>query len=179
MSMMMLLDFLKSLKWNLYRWNQYHQDWKEKIGQIHENCRLSPGITISHPENLHLGEGVIIERGTIINASAGVSIGAHSVISSNCAIWTGNHRYIDGTKLPYGDESLNDGVHIGDSVWMGHGSMIVPGVRVGEGSVIGMGAVVTKDVPQLSVVGGNPARIIKVRNEEHYYQLKEQKSFYR
>ena len=176
---MSLINLLKSFKWLLYLWQQHHQDWAPKIYKIGTNCRLSPGIQISHPEKLTLGDGVSIEEGCIINSSAGVSIGAHTVISKNCAIWTGNHKYYNGTKLPFDETSLDDGVVIGESVWIGYGAMIVPGVTIGEGSVIGMGAVVTKNIPPLSIVGGNPAQIIKNREKNHYYYLKAQKSFFR
>ena len=174
----MMLDLLKSIKWNLFRWRQHHFDWNRVIGNIGSGCRLAPGIRIAHPDKLVVGDGVIIESGTIINASAGVEIGSHTVISSDCSLWTGNHRYYDGESLPYDNTSYPDGICIGECVWIGHKAIIVPGVKIGEGAVVGMGAVVTKDVPPLAIVGGNPAQILKMRDAEHYFRVKKEKKFY-
>ena len=57
-------------------------------------------------------------------------------------------------------------VYIGDDVWIGARVIILPGRKIGEGVIIGAGAVVTKDVPDYAVVGGNPAKVIKFRNKE-------------
>lgn len=175
----MISYFIKSLKWNLYNWRIWHKNWSANIASMGPDCRLAPGIQIAHPDNLHLGDGVSIEKGTIINASAGVTIGHHTIISSYCSIWTGNHRFYNGEKLPFDETSLDDGVKIGECVWIGHKAIVVPGVTIGEGAVVGMGAVVTKDVPPLAIVGGNPARVIKTRDSDHYFHLKRKKAFYR
>ena len=57
-------------------------------------------------------------------------------------------------------------VVIGDDVWIAARAIILPGVTIGKGSIIGAGAVVTKDVPEYAVVGGNPARVIRYRNRD-------------
>jgi len=172
-----MLTMLKSLLWLRYRFREYHQDWSKRIGSLGKDCVLLPGIRIACPERLTLGDGVGIEKGTLINAAGGVTIGAHTVISYDCIILSGNHRYLDGTKLPFDEVDIEKPVAIGENVWMGIRSMIVPGVTIGEGAVIAMGAVVTSDVPPLAVVGGCPARILKMRNEEHYRRLKTQGAF--
>lgn len=59
---------------------------------------------------------------------------------------------------------------IGNDVWIGHGAMIMPGVNVGTGSIVAAGAVVTKDVPNYAIVGGNPAKIIRYRVPEKYIE---------
>ena len=56
-------------------------------------------------------------------------------------------------------------MHIGDDVWIGTNVIILPGVNVGSHCIIGAGAIVTKDVPDYAIVGGNPAKIIRMRNE--------------
>ncbi len=57
-------------------------------------------------------------------------------------------------------------MHIGHDVWIGHGAVILPGRSIGTGAVVAAGAIVTKDVPAYSIVGGNPARVIKRRFTE-------------
>ena len=61
---------------------------------------------------------------------------------------------------------------IGNRVWIGYRAMILPGVTIGEGAVVGAGAVVTKDVESFSIVAGNPARRIGERNQDLNYRLK-------
>ena len=69
-------------------------------------------------------------------------------------------------------ELLTLPVYIGDDVWIGAKANIVPGVTIGDGAVVAMCAVVTKDVPSCAVVGGNPAKILKYRDVEVYNKLK-------
>jgi len=173
-----MLDVVKSLIWTARKWREYHQDWSSRIGKMGANCRLASGMRISSPENLTLGDGVIIQGGTLIHCEGGVTIGSHAVISYECAIWTDNHRYLDGAKLPFDETSLGEAVTVGECVWMGFRSMIVPGVTIGEGAVVAMGAVVASDVPPLAVVAGCPARVVKMRDPAHYYRLKADGAFF-
>lgn len=76
--------------------------------------------------------------------------------------------------IPYDKTYIKKNVKIGDCVWLGNRVMIMGGVNIGEGAIVAAGSVVTKDVPPLAIVGGNPAKVIKYRNEEHYYRLKSQ-----
>ena len=125
------------------------------------------------------GKDVIIERGA--DFSENVSIGSHSAIGE-CALLSGtiilgdyvmmgphvsmysrNHEYrrLD-TPINRQGYQPERPIVVGNDVWFGAYSIILPGVNIGNGVVIGAGAVVTKDV---AIVGGNPARVIKYRNE--------------
>lgn len=78
-------------------------------------------------------------------------------------ILTSNHR-IDSVSVPMNEQgSIIDKVIIGNDVWIGARVIILPGCKVGNGVVIGAGAVVTKDIPDYCVVGGIPAKVIKKR----------------
>lgn len=79
--------------------------------------------------------------------------------------------------LPYGTKYINKPVIIEDNVWIGSDVIIIPGVTIHEGAIIGIGSVVTKDVPSCAVVGGNPAKIIKYRDKEQYEKLKRNERF--
>ena len=80
--------------------------------------------------------------------------------------------------IPYDSKGINKDIIIKENVWIASYAFILPGVVINEGAVIAAGSVVTKDVPKCAVVGGNPGRIIKYRDEEEYNRLKENKEYY-
>jgi maltose O-acetyltransferase len=80
--------------------------------------------------------------------------------------------------LPYDGYSYKKKVTIEKNVWIGDSTFIVPGVTISEGSIVAMGSVVTKDVPKYSLVGGNPARVIKERNIKKYKELDKKERHY-
>lgn len=106
-----------------------------------------------------------------------VDIGNYFHSGVECMIITQNHNY-EGESIPYDSTYIYKHITIGDCVWFGNRVTVVGNVKIGEGAIIAAGAVVTKDVPPLAIVGGNPARIIKYRDPEHYYQLKERGKFH-
>lgn len=129
-------------------------------------------------ENISIGNNVRIGTRVFLNAMGGLTIGNNVIFGPEVTILTANHNYDTPTKLPYDEEMIYKPVTIEDNVWIGCKAIIVPGVTIHEGAIIAMGAVVTKDVPKGAVVGGNPAKVLKYRNMEHYEKLKEEKSFY-
>ena len=130
----------------------------------------------------YIGSQVNIEKGASFNRQ--VSIGDYSGIGVNCElngpvtigkyvnmgpeviVYTQNHSS-KRTDIPMQKQGYDDirPVVIGDDVWLGRRVIILPGVKIGEGCVIGAGAVVAKDIPPYSVVVGNPARIVKLRKD--------------
>lgn len=129
----------------------------------------------------YCGDNVNVEKGAYFATGGGISIGKGSGLGVNClvhgpleigekvmmgpdvVILTHTHN-IDRTDIPMGDQGSRVAkVIIGNDVWIGMRSIIMPGVRIGNGAVIGAGAVVTKDVPDYAIVGGVPARVIKYR----------------
>lgn len=100
-----------------------------------------------------------------INAKLGiVHIGDNVMMGPDCVIITSNHKF-DRLDIPMCEQGSEKDrpVYIGNDVWIGYRVTILPGVKIGNGCIIGAGAVVTKDVPDYAIVGGNPARIIRYR----------------
>ncbi len=112
-------------------------------------------------EGSRIGAGTRINRGCTLDTRGGLRIGDHVSISPEAVILTADH----GRDLP-GFPLQHRPVVIEDYVWVGMRAMILPGVRVGRGAVVAAGAVVTRDVEPLAVVGGMPARVIGHRRPE-------------
>lgn len=124
-----------------------------------DQVMLRPGFFCDFGMNLTVGNHFFANHNVCILDSGPVTIGDHVLLGPNVQIYTVNH--------PLGFEKRNDGwqiakpVTIGNNVWIGGGAIICPGVNVGNGAVIAAGAVVTKDVAENHLVGGNPAHFIK------------------
>jgi maltose O-acetyltransferase len=134
--------------------------WAKKIAtcgknvNIEKNAYFTPGLTIGD----HSGVGINCE------VYGPVVIGKHVMMGPDVVIYTSGHNF-DRTDIPMMEQGSTEAkpVTIGNDVWIGRRAMIMPGVTVGSGSVIGAGAVVTKNIPPYSVVGGIPAKVIKTR----------------
>ncbi len=115
---------------------------------------------------LSIGEKTYIGESNNIRACGGkIIIGNDCLISQNISIIATNHLYKKDILIKdnHWCEEKNF-VEIGDDVWIGCGAIILPGVKVGQGSIVAAGAVVSKDIPPYAVVAGIPAKIIKYRN---------------
>jgi acetyltransferase-like isoleucine patch superfamily enzyme len=136
---------------------------------IHQGCFLwSYGPGQMRRAGLEIGEGTRVGRNCCLDARAPLQIGDHVSVSPDVAILTTQH---DQDHPDFVLESRP--VRIGDHVWIGMRAMIMPGVRIGHGAVVAAGAIVTKDVEPLAVVGGIPARRIGTRSIDPGYRLDE------
>lgn len=124
-------------------------------------------IFLNEGSELTLGEHVYIgDYSTIRATRTSVFIGDHTIVGQDVKILATNHAFINRDQLIHEQDIdlVKIGVHIGRDCWLGAGSIILPGVTLGNGVVVGAGAVVTKSFPDYSVVVGNPAKVIKIRN---------------
>ena len=129
------------------------------VGMMGEGCRLSAGSAIYHPRGLRLHNRVLMGR-IFVNAKGGVEIGDDCLIADGAKIWSVNHRFVD-ISVPIAQQGYDEQrVIIGSDVWIAANAIILPGVTVGNGAVVGAGAVVTKDVGAFEVVAGVPARLV-------------------
>ena len=116
-------------------------------------------------------------NGMTVLGGGSVTFGDNFHSGENCRIITQNHNFDHGEAIPYDATKIKKTIVIGDNVWLGDSVMIVGNVTIGEGAIVGAGAVVTKDVPAGAIVGGNPARLIRFRDMDHYNRLKAEGRF--
>ena len=130
----------------------------ELIGQeLDEGFGLFPPFYTDCGRNIHLEKNVFINSGCKFQDQGGVYIGENSLIGHNVILATLNHE-----MDPYHRADLHPKpIHIGKRVWIGSGSMILPGITIGDNSIVGAGSIVTKNVPPNVIVAGNPAKFIK------------------
>jgi len=125
---------------------------------------IYPGVWISPGRNLVVDDDVDLAKDVLITTSGGVYIGKRSLIGYRTQIISANHSIPPiGEPFPISGDVLGK-VIIENDVWIGANCIITPGVTIGEGSVVAAGSVVTKDVKANSIVGGVPAKLIKMRS---------------
>lgn len=135
--------------------------FKKKKGMVW----IQPRVTIVESKKLQLGRNCGINTGTYINAKGGITMGDYVLIGSNVTISSGRHP-IEGRNTSIFERPTEpQPIVIGDDVWIGANAVIMPGVTLKKGTVVGAGAIVTKDTEEYSVVAGVPAQIIKYRSE--------------
>lgn len=152
---------------------------KKLLKSCGKNVIIENSVTITDPQNVDLGSNIYIGSHTRIAGRGGVKIMDNVVISSNVDIHSSNHNYLNAQMIPYDDTVILKKVTIGEGVWIGTKSLITPGSSIGPGCIIGMGSVVAKDCEPFCVYGGNPACIIKKRQDQlNFFMNKKNKMFY-
>ncbi|RDW21286.1 maltose O-acetyltransferase [Oceanobacillus chungangensis] len=132
---------------------------KELFGSTGKNIYIEPTFRCDYGANIYVGENFYANFDCVILDICDVRIGDNCMLAPGVHIYAATHP-LDPIERNSGQE-LGKPVTIGDNVWIGGRSVINPGVNIGNNVVVASGAVVTKDVPDNVVVGGNPARIIK------------------
>jgi len=110
------------------------------------------------PKNIEIGEDTIIGDRCFLDGRAKLKIGSHTAIASQVLIYNSQHNINSFDFKP-----IEKKVEIGDYVFIGPRSIVLPGIKIGKGAVVAAGAIVTKDVFPMSVVGGVPAKEIRKR----------------
>ena len=128
---------------------------RELIPGMPESSHIMPPVQIDMGANVKIGNHVFINHGLTVMARGGIEIEDDVMIGPGASLLTANHDLYDHQVLLCGK------VTIRKNAWIGAKAMILPGVTVGENAVVAGGSVVTKDVEPNTVVGGNPARVLK------------------
>lgn len=135
------------------------------LPQASRDLWLQPPFYCDYGYNMKVGERVFFNFNCIVLDVAPVTIGSRTMFAPNVQVYTATHP-IDHIERSSGREYAKP-IVIGEDVWIGGGTVICPGVSIGDRSVIGAGSVVTKDIPADVVAAGNPCRVIrKIRPEE-------------
>ena len=148
--------------------NQYHtpEELREIMGRltgkkIDDTFRMFPPFYTDFGKNITIGKDVFINSGCHFQDQGGIEIRDGALIGHNVVLATINHDLNpkENRKNHYAP------IKIGSHVWIGSNTTILPGVTIGDWAVVAAGAVVTQDVPTMTVVGGVPAKVLKVVKE--------------
>jgi acetyltransferase-like isoleucine patch superfamily enzyme len=136
---------------------------KVKLGK---KTKLHPTVILRQAERISIGENCLLNHNNILQAgksTASITIGNNVMTGPNVMMFAFNHG-TDLNGLPMIEQEYKEGdIIIEDDVWIGAGSVILFGVKIGKGAVIASNAVVNKNVPENAIVGGVPAKLIKLR----------------
>jgi len=144
--------------------SRYHtpEEIREIMGRLtgkrmDDSFRMFPPFYTDFGKNITIGKDVFINSGCHFQDQGGITIGDGSLIGHNVVLATINHDLNpdNGRKNHYAP------IKIGSHVWIGSNATVLPGVTIGDWAVVAAGAVVTKDIPALTVAGGVPARVLK------------------
>ena len=137
--------------------------FSQLIGQpVDPSFGLFPPFYTDCGKNIHIGKRVFINMGCKFQDQGGIFVDDGALIGHNVVLATLNHD-----RRPEARSSMIPApIHIGKHVWIGANATVLPGVTIGDGAIVAAGAVVTKDVPANTIVGGVPAKVIRTISEE-------------
>ena len=145
---------------------------KKMFAEIGEGCYIeTPFHANFGGAHVHFGKNIYANFNLTLVEDTHIYVGDNTMFGPNVTLATAGHPVLP--ELREKGYQFNIPIHIGKNCWIGAGSVILPGVTVGDGSVIGAGSVVTKDIPSGVVAVGNPCRVLRKigdRDREYYYK---------
>lgn len=147
---------------------------KEMFAEIGDDCYIEPPLRSNWGgHHVHFGNSVYANFNLTLVDDTHIYVGDYTMIGPNVTIATAGHPILP--ELREKAYQFNQPVRIGRNCWLGAGVVVLPGVTIGDNSVIGAGSIVTKDIPSNVVAVGNPCRILREINEhdrEYYFRDK-------
>lgn len=145
---------------------------KEVFAEVGEGCTVETPLNANWGcKHVHLGKGIYINSNVTFVDDEHIFIGDYSMVSPNVVFTTSGHPILP--ILRENHYVYNLPIHIGRNVWIGSGCQIMPGISIGDNSVIGAGSVVTHDIPDNVVAFGVPCKVIREigeRDRQYYYK---------
>ena len=151
---------------------------REMFAEIGDDCYIEPPFHSNFGgEHVHLGNHIYANFGLTLVDDTHIYVGDNTMFGPHVTVATAGHP-IDPT-LRAKEYQYNMPIHIGKNCWIGAGALILPGVTIGDNTVIGAGSVVTKDIPSSVVAVGNPCRVMRdVGEHDREYYFKNRKIDY-
>ena len=146
---------------------------EQLLGKSHK-AFINPPFYCDYGFHIEVGENFFANYNCTIIDVAKVKIGDNCQLAPNVSVYTAGHPVHPDSRNSLYEYGI--GVTIGDNVWIGGNTVILPGVHIGSNTVIGAGSVVTKDIPDWVIAAGNPCRVIRKITEEdrkYYYKDRE------
>lgn len=163
----------------IYEYNNTHPDDMEKrmeimkglLGSTKERVFIETPVHMSYGSHVHVGESFYANFNLVLVDDGEIHIGDKVMIGPNVTLCTTGHPVYPLYREMVAHYSLP--IHIGNNVWIGAHSVVLPGVTIGDNAVIGAGSIVTRDIPANVVAVGNPCRVmreISERDKEYYFR---------
>ncbi len=132
---------------------------RELLGTFAEGAQVVAPLHCDYGYQVHIGAGSFVNCGAVFLDVAAITLGEHVQVGPNVQFLTPTHP-LEPRLRATGAEAAKP-ITVADNVWLGGGAILLPGVSIGENTVVGAGSVVTKDLPANVVAVGNPARVIR------------------
>lgn len=132
---------------------------KELFPNMEENCVVLSPIYTDYGFYTKIGHDTFINHNAYLMDGCGITIGSHCFIGPNCSMYTAIHATVAQERNQGLERALP--IAIGDNCWLGGDVTVLPGVTIGNNTIIGAGSVVTKDIPANVVAAGNPCRVLR------------------
>ena len=137
---------------------------RELLGSFGNKILIKPPFHCDFGYNIHIGENFLANFDCVFLDAAPITIGDNCLIGPKTCLYAVGHPLDVETRVA--GINIAKPIVIGNNVWIGGGTTVVPGVTIGDNAVIGAGSVVTKDIPANALAVGNPARVIRMLNKE-------------
>lgn len=148
-----------------------YQIMKKLLGSSQEHFFFEPPVHMSYGSHVHIGNHFYANFNLVLVDDGEIHIGDRVMIGPNVTLCTTGHPVYPLYREMVAHYSLP--IHIGNNVWIGAHSVILPGVTIGDNTVIGAGSIVTRDIPANVVAVGNPCRVMREisdRDKDYYFR---------